>query len=373
MRRLLPAVFALCLCLCVVSQGWSAGDGASKVAGAIGSVSPAPAGGSAAAAAATSAVPASDAPAEAAPSSVAEAPARPIPDVPPPGWTEDQLADLRKLEIQLRHKDTHPVLWEKTKSVYGITMLVWDANASEKDKRLCVREMGIETDMGFIGTAYAPGQCAGYEPGHLSTAINVIPTSIHIRRAWMDVAPYPDAPDSAVLYNLDAMPALRAVPLPSVVLTTSNGPLPPAPPEGPPLSPNKHPRWPAKLRLHLAAAGSDTRHPERLCYGIYLIEMPMESSSFSRIFLRTNIGDFKDSGEGLGYYARLCAPGGTDRIVIEQATVWKGKKPINAAPLLVRQEFSPLPFITDNGPLPPPAAGMYPPLPRRYTLGKPVE
>ena len=87
MRRLLFVVFALCLCLCAGSQSRSAEGGALDAAGVVapnaaggaGSVSPAP-------------VPAGGI-----------FTGNPIPDAPPPGWTEEQLADLRGLEIQLRH------------------------------------------------------------------------------------------------------------------------------------------------------------------------------------------------------------------------------------------------------------------------------
>ena len=373
MRRLLPAVFALCLCLCVVSQGWSAGDGASKVAGAIGSVSPAPAGGSAAAAAATSAVPASDAPAEAASSSGAEAPARPIPDTPPPGWTEDQLANLRWLELQLRHGDTDPILKSGEPEIfYDITLTTQDVRPLGKTRPLCVKRVTLNTDLETMTIRCGTGQCLGYESFDVRTKKLSIPKKLHIRSAFMDVAPDRDAPESALLRNLDAIPMLRAVPLPPVSLTLSGRPLPKIPAKIP--APTKKNPWPSRLRIHLANAFTDTKAPYRRCYTYLIIQVPREAETFSGIQARTNIGDYTDIGSGVGFPMLVCAPGGTNHINIRRFTVWKRwkyDKPIDAGALLAEDDFTPLLFVTNNGSLPPPADGMYPPRPRLISLGDP--
>ena len=372
MRRvLLPLLFVvLCLGLPGLCRGGEAAvaappDGAAPAeAGATGAVgaSPADAGDPASPGAASAPVPAVDG-------------GKPIPDVPPPGWTEEQLAALRTLELQLRHGGTEPFPQsEKPKIYYDIPLFVQDTSPLGKTRPLCVRRLRVETDLGVMGARYGQGQCLGYEFLRLQTDILASFREIRIRSARMDVAPYRDAPSSDELRDLDAIPALRAVPLPPVKLTMSGRPLPKLPDNIP--APTERNPWPVKLRVHLAAAFTDTRDPNLRCYSYLVMAVPRDASSFSGFHIRTNIGDYKYMGWVAGFIPVFCVPGGTDHIDIKHSTLWLGSdmrklKAVNAGPMLADDGFVPLPFVTDKGPLPPPADGMYPPRPRRATLGDP--
>ena len=368
MRRvLLPLLFVV---LCLGLPGLCRG-GQAAVAAVPGAAASADAG--AAATAGASGVPA-DAGAPAAPGAApAPVPAvdggNPIPDVPPPGWTEEQLARLRALELQLRHGDIDPILdVEKPALYYDVTLFARDASLQGKTQPLCIRRIYISTNVGGRQVRGGPGECLGYEFLSLRTEDLSAAKEIRIRSARMDVAPYRDAPESDTLRNLDVTPLLRAVPLPPVKLTMSGRPLPKMP-ENIPAPTAKNP-WPSKLRVHLAAAFTDTRNPDLRCYSLLMAQAPREAESIYGIHLRTNIGDYKDMGAGIGFYAILCTPGGTDHIDIKHATVWLASKrklkAVHAGPMLVDDGFVPLPFVKDKGPLPPPAEGMYPP---RWKLG----
>lgn len=297
----------------------------------------------------------------------------PIPDTPPPGWTKEQLDDLRKLEIQLRHGDTRPLPSPgKAEMFYDVTLTARDAGASGKKRPLCVREVRAYTDLGLMSMSCGPGQCLGYEFFFLRTDVLSTPEAIRIRGAVMDVAPSRDAPENAVLRGLDAVPALRAVPLPPMVLTVSGRPLPKMPAAG------QEGSGTARFRVHLADAFTDAGAPHWRCYSLCLAQLPGKASTFSGAHILTNIGDYQASGSWVGIYPIFCAPQGTERIDITGSTFWKDSEaatpsPLNGEPLLLDDEFTPLPFVTSKGPLPPPAEGMYPLRPRLITLGDPED
>ena len=373
MRRLLFVVFALCLCLCAGSQSRSAEGGALDAAGVVApnaaggaaSVSPAPvpAGGNAAAG---SAAPASEAAGWADPAFTGN----PIPDTPPPGWTEEQLADLRKLELQIRHLDTDPDEDEKDLP-YRLSLFPWDLNASGKNSPLCVKRVYLETDIGVIAKPgptqfLSPSQCMGYVTSYprKKRGSSLDPKNVGIRKALAYVAPYRGAPEETIR-ELDARPMLRAVTPPPVALTVAGRPMPRLPEQLPPV---KEETWPAYLRTHLADVYTDVAEPGLRCYSLNLSNLPRSAWYIYRVLFRANIGQARHTDSVTRRFMDLCVPKDADPVTtidIKQATVWKSyDEPVNGAPWLADDGFQPLCFVTDKGPLPPSAAGPYPPRPR---------
>ena len=306
-----------------------------------------------------------DAPtASASPYAYVEAKSVPIPDVPPPGWTEAQLADLRKMEIQLRHTDT--MLGGNVFPHY-FTLFVSDGGKPGNRSPLCVRRIFIMTWAGDVvlpkKSSLNAGECVGYE-SFIYTEDLLMASDIFIKRARMDVAPNRDAPASSELRGLDAVPMLRSAPLPPVILTAGKRPLPKTIPDHLVGILKGERSWPEKIRIHLKDSFTDPDHPEHQCVSLALTYLPTHGWSFSRMMIRTNFGDRANSDDDSKQTIMpVCAPGGISRLDIQQGTVWKGNKPVNAAPLLI-DGFQRLGFFTSEGPLPPTAAGPYPFRPR---------
>ena len=377
MRRvLLPLLFVvLCLGLPGLCRGGEAavaavpGAAASADAGATGAVgaSGVPADAAAPAAPADAAIPGAGS-AASAPVPAADA-GNPIPDVPPPGWTEKQLADLRAMEIHIRHRDTWP---DKnynygSGSPYNFTLFVSDGGVPGNRSPLCVRRLHIVTDMGDLMVpkeGFSPleaGECVSYHSLGFTRGTDIPAPEIRIRSATMDVAPERNSPVSSELRGLDAVPALRSVPLPNVTLTMGKRPLPKMPAKLLTWVASGYP-WPPpeKLRVHLDEAFEDPDQPGQQCVSFAIDNLPRDSWSFSRFLIRTNVGDYTSHGTAMGRGMAFCGSGGFSHIDIEQGTVWSHKEVFNAAPLLVDDGFTPLPFVTDKGPLPPTSSGLYP-------------
>ncbi len=300
-----------------------------------------------------------------APAEEAAPPVLPMPESTPDGWTDAQFAALKRLEVRVKHNDAGHSIDEEIIDYYA-QAVPWLPEQPGDAESLCIRRIRLMTDLGEIKFPryYEPmhGGCVTHAYSSATVADTLRPEKIHIRSASLDVAPFKNAPESAILRGVDAMSMLRGVALPKVDIVTAKGPLPKAGPVADkviyrkPYKETKVTAWPEKIMVRVMGVYPSPDEPGVVYYQINWLPVPYGSSSLGGIQGRNDLGPFKYMGFSINMVTFQRSPARVLRIVIREAWTWKDRKKINAMPLLVQDPFTPLPFVTDNGPLPPATA-----------------